>query len=70
MQEFSDEAARRALAACEAQPPCSTITGIRNYTPQPFRATGALVPEGRIDPHLFDVDLRQVRRPALFKRAP
>ena len=70
MQEFSDEAARRALAACEAQPPCSTITGIRNYTPQPFRATGALVPEGRIDPHLFNVDLRQVRRPAFFKRAP
>jgi pimeloyl-ACP methyl ester carboxylesterase len=70
VQEFSDEAARRALAACEAQPPCSTINAIRNYAPQPFRATGMLVPEGRIDPHAFDVDLRQIRRPAFFGRAP
>jgi hypothetical protein len=37
--------------------------------PHQFRATGALVAQGRIDPH-GDVDLSAIRRPAFFGQAP
>jgi hypothetical protein len=70
VREFSDQAARARLAACEVQPPCAAIENARSYIPPQFRVTGTLVPEGRIDPHAADVDLRQIRRPAFFARAP
>jgi pimeloyl-ACP methyl ester carboxylesterase len=70
VQEFSDAAARRALAACAASPPCAAIEAARRYQPVEFRKTGTIVPEGRIDPHAPNVDLRQIRRPGFFVRAP
>jgi hypothetical protein len=68
--EFSDEAARERLAACEAQPPCPAIAYEQGYAPPQFRVTGSLVPFGRIDPHAANVDLRQIRRPGFFGAAP
>jgi pimeloyl-ACP methyl ester carboxylesterase len=70
VQEFSDVAARRALAACEAKPPCPAVEAARTYQPVQFRKTGTIVPQGRIDPHASNVDLRQIRRPGFFGRAP
>lgn len=70
VDEFSDEAARRRLAACKAQPPCAAITAAQDYQPPQFRVTGTIVPEGKIDPHAADVDLHAIRRPAFFARAP
>jgi pimeloyl-ACP methyl ester carboxylesterase len=70
VQEFSDAVLRRLLAQCEAQPPCAAITAAENYNPPQFRVTGSLVPEGRIDPLADNVDLREIRRPAFFGRAP
>jgi hypothetical protein len=70
VQEFSDEAARRLLVQCESQPSCPAITAAQNYSPPQFRATGAIVPEGKIDPLASDVDLRQIRRPAFFGSDP
>jgi len=70
VQEFSDEAARHQLAECEAQPSCPSIKAAENYTPDKFRTTGTIVPEGKIDPLASDVDLRQIRRPAFFGRHP
>jgi len=70
VQEFSDAAARRALAACEAKPPCAAVEAARTYHPVEFRKTGTIVPQGRIDPHASNVDLRQIRRPGFFGRAP
>jgi hypothetical protein len=70
VQEFSDEAARHQLAECEAQASCPSIKNAENYTPDKFRTTGTIVPEGKIDPLASDVDLRQIRRPAFFGRHP
>jgi pimeloyl-ACP methyl ester carboxylesterase len=68
--EFSDAAARRRLAACEAQPPCPAIAYEQGYVPPQFRLTGSIVPFGKIDPHDAHVDLRQIRRPRFFGAAP
>jgi pimeloyl-ACP methyl ester carboxylesterase len=67
---FSDQVLRDMLAQCEAQPPCSAIANAHNYQPTQFRLTGSLVPEGKIDPHAPNVDLREIRRPGFFGQAP
>jgi hypothetical protein len=68
--EFSDAAAREALVACAAQPPCPAIAYEQGYVPPQFRVTGELVPFGKIDPHAPDVDLSRIRRPGFFGAAP
>lgn len=70
VEAFSDQALQDLLAQCEAQPPCTAIEDAKGYVPRQFRKTGTLVPEGRIDPHASDVDLREIRRPGFFGRAP
>jgi hypothetical protein len=70
LTEFSDAAARAALAACAAQPPCPAIAHEQGYVPPQFRVTGELLRFGKIDPHAPDVDLSRVRRPGFFGAAP
>lgn len=70
VQAFTDEAARRALAACEAAPPCAALEAAKTYQPVQFRKTGTVVPFGRIDPNAPNVDLSQIRRPGFFGGAP
>jgi hypothetical protein len=70
VQQFSDARGRQLLAQCEAQPPCAAVTDARNYNPVQFRVTGSIVPFGKIDPLSSNVDLRMIRRPAFFGRAP
>lgn len=70
VQRFSDARGRRLLAQCMARPPCAAATSAQSFQPTQFRATGSLVPFGRIDPHAARVDLRAIRRPGFFARAP
>jgi pimeloyl-ACP methyl ester carboxylesterase len=70
VQQFSDARARHLLAQCEAHPPCAAVTYAKDYQPAQFRATGTIVPFGKIDPNAANVNLRDIRRPAFFGRAP
>jgi hypothetical protein len=70
VQRFSDRRGRRLLAECRAQPPCAAVASAEAFQPTEFRATGALVAFGRIDPQAQHVDLRAIRRPGFFARAP
>jgi hypothetical protein len=70
VQRFSDARGRRLLAGCRAQPPCAAVASAEAFQPTEFRATGALVAFGRIDPQAQHVDLRAIRRPGFFARAP
>jgi hypothetical protein len=70
VRQFSDARGRRLLAQCRAQPPCAAVAAAESFQPTEFRATGALVPSGRIGPQAQRVDLRAIRRPGFFARAP
>ncbi len=70
VRQFSDARGRKLLARCRAEPPCATVTAAERYRPSQFRVTGTIVPFGKIDPLAARVDLRDVRRPRFFARAP
>ena len=40
------------------------------YQPSEFRGTGSIVSEGKVDPYAENLDLKRIRRPAFFARAP
>ncbi len=69
--EFSDAAIRHRWAECKQDPTCfaKVISLATAFTRYEERATGLVDPAGRIDPE-DDVDLRSVRRPGYFGRAP
>ena len=74
VDEFTDAKVRAAWAACQAEgASCTDVEkpaiegqGLENT----FRKTGAVDTAGKFDPDLPDVDLRLIRRPAYFARAP
>jgi hypothetical protein len=70
VKQFSDARGRRLLAQCRAAPPCATVAAAERYRPTQLRVTGRIVPFGKIDPHAARVDLRDIRRPRFFARAP
>ena len=74
VDEFTDAKVRAAWAACKSEGP-SCVDGQRAAVEgqgleNTFRKTGAVDATGRFDPDEADVDLRLVRRPAYFGRAP
>ena len=75
VEEFTDAKLKARWEACKADSPCHERLKpqIARWLPpnqaRATRATGAVDPFGKIDAS-GDVDLRQIRRPAFFARAP
>ncbi|WP_426959462.1 hypothetical protein [Muricoccus radiodurans] len=69
--EFTDARLRARWEACRADPACAAPAraGAEGFTAAERRRTGSLNPEGRVDAQ-GEVDLRAIRRPAFFGRAP
>ena len=70
-EEFTDARIRQRWASCRADPACAerARTGANPFVAFEPRRTGTVDPTGRIDQD-GEVDLRAVRRPAFFGRAP
>ncbi|MFC0406637.1 alpha/beta fold hydrolase [Roseomonas elaeocarpi] len=70
-EEFTDAKIRERWATCRENPACADPArkGAQGFTAYEPRRTGSVQPEGRIDPD-GAVDLRAVRRPGFFARAP
>lgn len=74
IEEFTDQKVRDAWEACKAEGPAcldaqaEIISGPGGENV--FRNTGAVDPNGLIDPLADDVDLTRIRRPAYFGAAP
>lgn len=68
---FTDAAIRARWPACKADPACfgPAMTGAKGFTVYEPRVTGRVDAAGRIDPE-GAVDLREIRRPGYFGRAP
>ncbi|MBD3744601.1 MAG: hypothetical protein IE932_00135 [Sphingopyxis terrae] len=71
VDEFTDAKIRGRWAVCKADPACAdkVRSKAREYMEEDARLTGSVDPDGKIDPE-GEVDLRAVRRPAYFGRAP
>jgi pimeloyl-ACP methyl ester carboxylesterase len=71
VDEFTDAKVKAAYRRCKADPTCAERSkALRFAAPgHQYRATGTLGPVGKIDPH-GAADLKQIRRPAFFGRAP
>lgn len=69
--EFTDARIRARWVACRADAACAAAAraGAAIFTAAERRRTGTVDPTGLIDPH-GQVDLRAIRRPAYFARAP
>jgi hypothetical protein len=70
VRQFSDARGRRLLADCRTHPPCGAVASAEGYRPTQFRVTGTVVKLGHIDPLAARVDLRKIRRPRFFRKAP
>ncbi len=69
--EFTDARIRARWVACRADATCAAAAraGAVTFTSEERRRTGTVDPHGLIDPH-GTVDLRAIRRPGYFARAP
>ena len=75
VEEFTDAKLKARWAACNADPACFNRINaqMQRWLPpnkaRATRSTGVVDPSGKIDPE-SNVDLRQIRRPAFFAKAP
>lgn len=75
VDEFTDAKLKQRWADCKADPPCAARINVQMQRWLPpnkarsTRVTGLVDPVGRIDSD-GDVDLRQIRKPGFFARAP
>ncbi|WP_445286871.1 hypothetical protein [Variovorax atrisoli] len=75
ISEFTDDKLKARWRACKEDPACfkRIDAQMQRWLPpnkeRATRSTGVVDPSGRIDPD-GNVDLRQIRRPAFFARAP
>ncbi|MGG5808720.1 hypothetical protein [Falsiroseomonas sp. CW058] len=71
-ENFTDARIRARWVACRAEEACARAAraGAAIFTSAERRRTGTVDPAGLIDPQSNDVDLRAIRRPAFFGRAP
>ncbi|SEL56196.1 hypothetical protein SAMN05518845_108267 [Variovorax sp. YR750] len=75
ISEFTDEKLKTRWRACKEDPACfkRIDSQMQRWLPpnkeRATRSTGVVDPSGRIDPD-GNVDLKQIRRPAFFARAP
>ena len=69
--EFTDERIKARWAACRRDTACAerVLAAAKPFVSAEKRDTGAVDPAGRIDPE-GEVDLRAIRRPAYFGKAP
>lgn len=70
--EFTDAKIKAKYQACKKDQACSDkLSKIPDFLqlPHEFRVTGSVDPVGKIDPH-GTVDLKQIRRPSYFGKAP
>lgn len=70
--EFTDAKIKAGYAACKQDSACrEKLAKLAELAtvPHEFRVTGTVDPVGKIDPH-GTVDLKQVRRPSYFGKAP
>lgn len=69
--EFTDARIRARWVACRAEEACAAAArrGAVTFTSAERRRTGSVDPNGLVDPQ-GQVDLRAIRRPAFFGRAP
>jgi pimeloyl-ACP methyl ester carboxylesterase len=70
-ERFTDVRIRARWAECRAQPACAAKVrkAARPFVAFEARDTGSVDPAGRIDPET-QIDLRPIRRPAYFAKAP
>jgi hypothetical protein len=72
VDEFTDAKIKAKYRACKQDRACDErLASIAQQAPVPheFRVTGSVDPTGKIDPH-GAVDLKQIRRPSYFGKAP
>ena len=74
--EFTDDKLKARWRACKEDPACfrRIDAQMQRWLPpnkeRATRSTGVVDPSGRIDSDSANVDLKQIRRPAFFARAP